>query len=140
MIARRLLRAIESRETTAIWSMFADRPLIEFPFLGLSITDFATFDAAVGPLLANLDRLVFSEPDFEPLADPRVLFATYTGRATVVSTGRPYVQTYVTRIRVDGTKVRSYAEYFDTAVLAAALEPADTTGWASGEVVGRERP
>ena len=48
-LVRRLLHAIESGSTSAIWAFFARDGAIEFPFLGTRYTDFASFDAAIGP-------------------------------------------------------------------------------------------
>ena len=48
-LVRRFLHAIESGSTSAIWAFFARDGAIEFPFLGTRYTDFASFDAAIGP-------------------------------------------------------------------------------------------
>jgi hypothetical protein len=42
--------------------------VIEFPFLGLRITDLATLNATIGPILAVLDNLTYFDFVFEPLA------------------------------------------------------------------------
>lgn len=120
----RLFHAIESGSTSAIWAFFADDGVIEFPFLGSRYTDFASFDAAIGPLLAVLPGLTFTDPDLEFLDDDReAVIAKYTGHATVTFTGKSYDQTYITEIHTRNGKVASYAEYFDTAVLNEAFTP-----------------
>jgi len=122
-LVRRLFRAIESGSTPAIWDFFAQDGAVEFPFLGSRYTDFASFDAAVGPLLAVLPGLTFTDPVLEFLDDPEAVIAKYTGHAMVTFTGKAYDQTYITEIHTRNGKVTSYAEYFDTAVLNAAFTP-----------------
>ena len=120
---RRYLHVIESGSTAAIWAFLAVDGAIEFPFLGSRYTDFASFDAAIGPLLAVLPGLTFSDPDIEFLDDPEALIAKYTGHAVVTFTGKSYDQTYLTEFHTRNGKVTSSAEYFDTAVLNEAFTP-----------------
>jgi ketosteroid isomerase-like protein len=122
-VVRNFFRVIQTRDTTAIWSLVADGGVIAFPFLGLQFTDFATFDATIGPLLAVLGGLTYSEPDIEALGDPKGLIAKYTGHAVITFNGKEYNQTYITEVHVRRRKIASYAEYFDTAVLEKALAP-----------------
>lgn len=42
-IVRQLYRAFDSRDTTAIWSFFADDGVFEFPFIGLRAVGFESF-------------------------------------------------------------------------------------------------
>ena len=120
-LVRRLFDAVESGSTSAIWDFFARDGAIEFPFVGSRYTDFASFDAAIGPLLAVLPGLTFTDPDFQFLDDPEALIAKYKGHAIVTFTGKAYDQTYITEIHTRNGKVTYYAEYFDTAVLNAAF-------------------
>ena len=91
--------------------------------MGSRYSDFASFDAAIGPLLAALPGLTFTDPDFQFLDDPEALIAKYKGHAIVTFTGKAYDQTYITEIHTRNGKVTYYAEYFDTAVLNAAFTP-----------------
>jgi uncharacterized protein len=122
-VAARLLRTIPTGDLAAMWSQFATGGFIEFPFSGVRISDFATFEADIGPLFAQLPDLSFTEPNFAPMADPNAVIATFTAHATVTFTGKPYDQTYLSLIRVHRDKVQSYTEYFDTAVLNEAFTP-----------------
>jgi ketosteroid isomerase-like protein len=122
-VFRNLFRVIQTRDTAAIWNLIADGGVVAFPFLGYEFTDFAAFDATVGPLLAVLGGLTYSEPDIEPLADPKGLIAKYTGHAVITFNGKEYNQTYITEVHVRRRTIASYAEYFDTAVLEKALAP-----------------
>ena len=97
--------------------------MIEFPFLGLRITDLATLNATIGPILAVLDNLTYFDFVFEPLADPHGVIVTHKGHAVVSFNGKPYNQTYINEVRVRNGKITLYVEYFDTAVLNAALSP-----------------
>jgi ketosteroid isomerase-like protein len=121
LVAGRLLQTIPTGDLAAMWAQFATGGFVEFPFLGVRISDFTTFEAAVGPLFAQLPDLRFSQPVFVPMADPNVVMATFTGHATVTFTGKPYDQTYLSVVRVHRDKVQSYTEYFDTAVLNEAF-------------------
>jgi ketosteroid isomerase-like protein len=120
-VAARLLRTIPTGDMAAMWAQLATGGFVEFPFSGVRISDFATFEAAVGPLFAQLPDLTFTDPEFEPMADPNGVIATFKGHATVAFTGKPYDQTYLSLIRVHRDKVVSYTEYFDTAVLNEAF-------------------
>ena len=120
---RHLFDVIQTGDTAAIWSLFADDGVIEFPFLGLRITDFATLDAAIGPLLAVLGDLTYFDFVFEPLADPAGVIVTHKGHAVITFNSKSYDQTYINEVRVRDGKITSYVEYFDTAVLNAALTP-----------------
>lgn len=122
-LLRRLLRTIETGSTSAIWAFFARDGFIEFPFLGTRYTDLASFDADLGPVLALIPDLTFSDPDIEFLDDPEALIAKYTGHATVTFNGKPYDQTYITEMHTRRGKVTSYVEYFDSAVLNEAFTP-----------------
>jgi ketosteroid isomerase-like protein len=122
-LVRHLFDVILTRDTAAIWSLFADDGAIEFPFLGLRITDLATLDAVIGPLLAVLDGLTYFDLVFEPMADPHAVIVTHKGHATISFNGKSYDQTYINEVRVRNGKVTLYVEYFDTAVLNAALAP-----------------
>ena len=122
-LVRRFLHAIESGSTSAIWAFVARDGVIEFPFLGTRYTDFASFDAAIGPLLAVLPGLTFTDPELEFLVDPEALIAKYTGHAIVTSTGKSYDQTYIIEFHTRNGKVTSWVEYFDTAVLYEAFTP-----------------
>lgn len=122
-LVRRVLRAVESGSTAAIWAFFARGGAIEFPFLGTRYTDLASFDAAVGPTLVALSGLTLTDPDVEFLEDPEALIAKVTGHAVVTFTGKSYDQTYIIEIHTRNGKVTSWAEYFDTAVLNEAFTP-----------------
>ncbi|HEY4608815.1 MAG TPA: hypothetical protein VIH06_06410 [Ilumatobacteraceae bacterium] len=122
-VAQQMFTTIQTGSTTAIWAMIADGGSVEFPFLHAKFIDFEAFDAGIGPLLAVLGGLTYAGFVFEGLEDPNALIAKYTGHAVVTFNGKSYDQTYSTEIHVRDDKVMSYAEYFDTAVLNAALAP-----------------
>jgi uncharacterized protein len=122
-LVRQFLHAIESGSTSAIWDLFARDGAIEFPFLGTRYTDLASFDADIGPVLAVLPGLTFTDLHVEFLDDPEALIATYKGHAVVTFTGKPYDQTYISEIHTRNGKITSSAEYFDTAVLNEAFTP-----------------
>jgi hypothetical protein len=122
-VVRQFLDTIQTRSTSAIWDEVAEGGSIEFPFLGATFTDFASFDAVIGPLLAVLGGLTYSGFAFEGLEDPNALIAKYTGHAVVTFNGKSYDQTYITEVHVRRGKIASYAEYFNTAMLNEALTP-----------------
>ena len=122
-LVRRLFKVIETRDTTAIWSMFADDGVIEYPFINLRLADFASFDQTIGPALRALDGLTFTDLSFLAMADPNAVIAKYHGHATVNFTGKPYDQTYINELRVRRGKVTLYSEYYDTAMFNEAFTP-----------------
>jgi len=122
-VVQDFFQTIQTRSTSAIWDSVAEGGSIEFPFLGAKFTDFASFDGAIGPLLAVLGGLTYSGFVFEGLEDPNGVIAKYKGHAVVTFNGKSYDQTYITEIHVEQGKIGSYAEYFNTAVLNEALTP-----------------
>ncbi len=122
-VVRHLFDVIQTRDTAAIWDLFAVGGVIEFPFLGLRITDLATLDASIGPLLAVLDDLTYFDFAFESLGDPHGVIVTHKGHAVISFNGKSYDQTYINEVRVRNGRIALYVEYFDTAVLNAALTP-----------------
>ena len=122
-LAQHLFTVIETRDTVAIWNMFADGGIIEYPFIKLRLTDFATFDSTIGPALRALDGLSFTDLTFLPVTDPDAVIAKYHAIATVSFTGKPYIQTYINEMRVHHGKFTLYSEYFDTAVFNEAFTP-----------------
>jgi len=123
VVVRRLFDVIQTRDTAAIWAMFAEGGVIDFPFLGLRIADLATLDATIGPLIAVLDGLTYFDFAFEPLGDPHGVIVTHKGHAVISFNGKSYDQTYINEVHVRGDQITRYVEYFDTAVLNAALAP-----------------
>ena len=83
--------------------------------------DSPEFNAGVGPLLGALEGLTYTDPEFERLDDQKAVIAKYKGHATVG--GKPYNQTYITEVHMRRGKVKSWAEYFDTAVFNAVFNP-----------------
>lgn len=77
-------------------------------------------NATTGPLL---DGLTYFDFAFEPLADPHGTIVTHKGHAVISFNGKSYDQTYINEVRVRNGKITLYVEYFDTAVLNAALTP-----------------
>jgi ketosteroid isomerase-like protein len=122
-IVRRLLHAFESRDTSAIWSFFAPDGVFEFPFIGLRVSDFTSFDETVGGALAELEGLTFTDLVFEPLADPEGVVVKHKGTATVSFTGKPLAEMYVNVVHLRRGKVTSHAVYYDTAVFDEAFTP-----------------
>ncbi len=104
MVVRRLLHSIESGDTAAIWGFFTKDGVIEFPFAGIRFTDFASFDAAVGPLLAVLKGLTFTDLVFEQLADPNAVITKYKGHATVTFNGKPTTRPTSTKCTFGATR------------------------------------
>ncbi|MEY2415966.1 MAG: uncharacterized protein QOH53_1300 [Ilumatobacteraceae bacterium] len=122
-LVRRLFPVIETRDTAAIWSMFADDGVIEYPFINLRLTDLASFDQTIGPALRALEGLTVTDLTFVATADPNAVIAKYHAHATVNFTGKPYDQTYINELRVRHGKIALYSEYYDTAVFNEAFTP-----------------
>src|SRR6185295_4222778 len=76
-IVRELYRAFDSRDTTAIWSFFADDGVFEFPFIGLRAVGFESFDAQLAGSFAALEGLKNADFVFEPLADPEAVIVRH---------------------------------------------------------------
>ena len=57
------------------------------------------------------------------LADPHGVIVKHKGHAIISFNGKSYEQTYINEVRVRNGKITLYVEYFDTAVLNAALAP-----------------
>ena len=87
------------------------------------ITDHETLRTRVGPVLAPMDGLAFYDVEVDEMLNPNEVTLRYRGSATISTTGKPYRQTYIVQIHVDGDKVSRFREYYNTAALAQALTP-----------------
>jgi ketosteroid isomerase-like protein len=122
-IVRQLYRAFDSRDTTAIWSFFADDGVFEFPFIALRAVGFESFDAQLAGSFAALEGLKNADFVFEPLADPEALIISHSATATVSFTGKPLNEMYLDVAHLRHGKVTSFVSYYDTAVFNEAITP-----------------
>jgi ketosteroid isomerase-like protein len=122
-VVRQLYRAFDSRDTSAIWSFFADDGVFEFPFIGLRAVGFESFDEQLAGSFAALEGLKNSDFVFEPLADPEALIVRHNATATVSFTGKPLNEMYLDVAHLRHGKVTSFAVYYDTAVFNEAITP-----------------
>jgi ketosteroid isomerase-like protein len=56
------------------------------------------------------------------------VFAEFTAKATVISTGRPYNQNYILYLRAEDGKIVLLREYFDAPRVVAAFQPQSHAG------------
>jgi uncharacterized protein len=122
-VALAFLDAVASRDCDRILAMCADDVVFEWPMTKARISDFGDFRAIVGPVIAPLDGLVFHDVVVDEMLDPNEITLRYEGSATISTTGKPYRQTYVTQIQVNGGKVQRFREYFDRLALSEAMTP-----------------
>ncbi len=87
------------------------------------VTDPEVFRARIGPVLAPIDDLKFSDIVVDQMLDPCEVTLRYIGTATMLTTGKPYRQTYISQLRVESGRVVRFREYFDRRALVAALTP-----------------
>jgi ketosteroid isomerase-like protein len=120
-IARAFLDAISSRDVDRIWAMCGNGVVVEWPFTGVCITDLESFRSDIGPVLALLDGLTFTDVEMDRLEGRSEVLLRYRGAATVSTTGKAYRQTYISQLRLQDRKVLLFREYFDRGVLVDAL-------------------
>lgn len=58
---------------------------------------------------------------FYPMIDPEMVFAEFKGSVDIVSTGRPYKQTYGGLFHIENGKIKLLREYYDPAPFAYAF-------------------
>ncbi|GAB3319472.1 hypothetical protein GCM10027451_39180 [Geodermatophilus aquaeductus] len=69
-----------------------------------------------------MDPMGFSDYRIDALADrPGEFVAEYTSDTRVLTTGRPYRNTYISRFSVHDGRITRLAEFFDPIVLVTAL-------------------
>jgi len=122
-VALRFLEAVASRDCDRILGICTERVVFEWPMTNGTITDHDTFRARVGPVLSPMDGLFFHEVNVDEMLDPNEVTLRYRGSATMSITGKPYRQTYIAQIQVDGGKVSRFREYYNPAALTDALTP-----------------
>lgn len=131
-VVRELFHRRELADVNGVWDLVADGGVITFPFTGdraLPPTvyrkpqDEAAFKAGIGPLLASLSGLHFTNLVFSPLAERGGTVVTYDAAATVSFTGKVWDARLLTEAHVRCGQVTSYTEYYDPAVLLEALTP-----------------
>jgi ketosteroid isomerase-like protein len=79
-------------------------------------------------VLAGVRQFEFSDVRTFPTDNPDVIFAEFTGNATVVSTGCKYSQEYIVRLETRNGEIVYYREYWNPLEVLNAFDPGRLTG------------
>ena len=117
-LAERVIRTCGALRAEEVRDDFAEDAVLALPYAPSgTLREVAGRDAIIdyiGLLRDYIPAGIFREHRFDTLAaDPNEVIARYSARTELLTTGRPYENTYVTLIQIGDGKVTRYTEYFD---------------------------
>jgi len=124
-VVRAYLDAVSAPDIPAVQDTFHPEIVLRIPYAPPGIPQVVEGKEAADPWFAGLPDLLapmnFADHDIRALAEEGEYVAEYTSDSRVLTTGRPYRNTYISRFTVrDGLIVR-LAEHFDNLALVVAL-------------------
>lgn len=121
------ISVLQSFDPAAIVPLFSDAGVIEFPFAPPGVPRRVE---GLGAITAFFERSVrvfqsiaFLDIEVEQLADPARAVARFRSEGVMASTGRSYLNSYISIATVDAGKLALYREYFDPMVAIEASRP-----------------
>ena len=66
-------------------------------------------------------KVEFSKPVFHRTEDPELVVAEFTAKGTMLTTGRPYNQTYISLVYTKNGKITLYKDFWNPLVAMIAL-------------------
>lgn len=118
------LDAVGRLDLPAIEATFADDVELVLPYAPPGFPEVSHGRAAAMEVYPAglMDPMDFSDHRIDALADrPGEWVAEYTSNTRVLTTGRPYRNTYISRFSVHDGRITRLAEFFDPIVLVTAL-------------------
>jgi len=110
-------------------ALLADDVVYEFPYAAAPSSARIEGKKAIADHLRNVaegaTQWTFSDLKFFSTLEPNVFFVSLNASAVVRETGRPYRQTYVIRVTMDGDKISNLYTLWDQAARATAFGRAD---------------
>lgn len=119
------LNGLVNGEVEPWLDMFTDDGAMEFPYALEGMPKrIEGREALANHLVRFPDRFdfsSFSDPTFHYSTNPEVMIAEFSCQAQVLSTGRPYNQSYVSVITIRDGKIANYRDYWNPLVALQAL-------------------
>ena len=114
-------------------ALYADDAVMEYPYgahanVASPLNGIAAISKSVKGFLDGVRDLQIGIPNVYPVQGADAVFAEFTARAIVISTGRTYNQSYVVYLRAEGGRIAVLREYFDAPCVVAAFQPLVTAG------------
>lgn len=123
----RYIEIMNRLDIDALGDLFADDVVIRLPFAPDPVPKRTEGRAAALALYAGFPDLItppaFQDVVISPLADDGEFVAEYRSDCTMLPTGKPYRNTYISRFSVRDGKLTQVAEFFDPLVFQQALTP-----------------
>jgi uncharacterized protein len=119
----------EMQTNFAAWcALYADDAVMEYPYgayAGVSspLKGIAAISKSVKGFLDDVRDFQIEVLKIYCVQGEDAVFAEFTARATVISTGRPYNQIYILYLLAEGGKIAVLREYFDAPRVIAAFRP-----------------
>ena len=106
-------------DATTFLDMLAEDGVMEFPFAPPGMTTRLEGRAALGAHLKMLGGIVAFEAMGAPVVHRAsdVFVLEFEGRGRGLKTGKPYAQSYVSVIRVEGGRITQYRDYWNPLVV-----------------------
>ncbi len=123
-VVLRYLEIMNRLDLDALGELFTEDVVSRLPFAPDPIPQRTEGKEAVMALYAGFPALVsplgFHDHEIRPMADPDELIAEYTSDCTMLPTGRPYRNRYISRFTIRGDKLAGVTEFFDPLVFLLA--------------------
>lgn len=104
--------------------MFDERGIMEFPFAPPGMTGRLEGRVALAEHLESLVSLIaiddFKSPTVHRSRDD-VFVLEFEGRGRGIATARPYLQTYVSVIKIEGGRITHYRDYWNPLVVLETM-------------------
>lgn len=107
--------------------MFSEDAVFEFPFSPGGGVHVEGKEGMAAYLRSIEDGIALDEFTLKakyPMVDGRTTVLEYDSKGHHRITGRPYIQSYVTVLRMSGGRITLFREYFDPLAVMAASKPA----------------
>jgi uncharacterized protein len=124
-VVRAYLDAVGALDVDAIVATFHDDIVVHIPYAPPGIPRVVEGKPAAADWFAGLPAFVapmkFADYDIQPLQAPGEYVAEYTSDSTVLPTGLPYSNHYISRFTIKDGKIIRLSEHFDAAALITAM-------------------
>lgn len=128
-VFRRALDGLLAGEGAPWVDMFTDDGVFEFPFAPPGLPTRLEGKAAIAEHMRHLPAVIRFDrfPSVRFLHDDaaEVLVVEFTGEGRMVTTDRPYHQTYVTVAQLRGDRIAAYRDYWNPLVVLDSMGGAD---------------
>ncbi|NJJ38667.1 nuclear transport factor 2 family protein [Paenibacillus apii] len=130
-IFHKFCKSFLEKDMNQFIELFDDNALFEFPYAPKGFTQKLEGKAAIYEYVKDFpqrfDITRFSEPTFHFAMNPNIMIVEFEiEEAQVLTTGKPYLQKYISVIETRDNKIVHYKDYWNPVIALVALLDAET--------------